>query len=243
MRTALIYSGQARSISQVWENHRWYLRKLPNPDVFVSVAEDLQAQDMLSLKRAFPTARFEMETVIQPEITEPEEETPFRSGYPRSTSKRGVLKQLWALNRAWEFFLSKVQPLEYDIVVRMRPDVAFVRCDLPKDFSPHLKMCLTPWWDRWSGVNDRFAIMGPLAAHAYFRTWLRKDELWAAGCPLHPEQMVRESLERFGITPDDTLAAEFLTVRCPTPEHPNGGYLPCAPSVIDIADYARRGRA
>lgn len=242
MRTALIYSGQARSISQVWENHRWYLRKLPNPDVFVSVAEDSQSQDMLSLKRAFPAAKFEMETVVQPEISEPEGETYFRSGYPRSTSKRGVLKQLWALNRAWEFFLSRAQVDDYDIIVRMRPDVAFVRCDLPKNFTPSPEMCLTPWWDRWSGVNDRFAIMGVRSADAYFTTFRRWKQIWDDGGPCHPEQLVRESLERAGITPDDTLATEFLTVRRPTPENPNGGYLPCAPSVIDIADYARSKR-
>ena len=240
MRTAIIYSGNARTVCHLWENHRWYLRHLGTPDVFCSVAADAQANDMNALRRAWPQSRFEMETVIQPEIEEPKEETMFRSGYPRSSSKQGVLKQLWSLERAWNFLCERSSPDNYDVIVRCRPDIAFVRLNLrhlATQASPDL--CLVSWVERWAGINDRFAVLGPRAAAAYFTTFSQWQKIWDMGGPLHPEQLVMESLHMAGITPDDSLQAEFMTVRLPSAEHPKGGYLAINPSIIDLADYAR----
>jgi hypothetical protein len=272
MKTALIYCGAARTISQTYENHAWHLRHFPSPDIFVSVCDDPQADDMLLLKEAMPHAGWHMEKVVQPPVDLPVEKTLFHSGYPRSTSPEGVLKQLWAWNRAWEFFCSVAKPEDYDVFVRIRPDTAFLRLEvnlqrhirtvfapnpLPapdlKDLEAYINhreelpvgttftegTCLTPWWSRWGGCNDRFAILGRLAAKAYFTTWQKWPGLRDQGAPCHPEQLLKLSMEMDGITPNDTLKVEFITVRMISPENPNGGYYPVDASVIDIADYAK----
>lgn len=239
MKTALLYSGQARSFHQIWENHRWYLKRFPNPEIFSFVADDERADDMKLLERAFPGRPCHLGKGPQPTIEEPVELTRFRSGYPRSTTLQGVLKQLWALSATWEFFCQNAVPSEYDMIVRMRPDTAFVRIVEP---PAHMGIwsCYTPSWARWGGVNDRFAILGHEAASHYFLTFLKRERLWDAGCPRHPEQMVLASLEDGGITPVDTNAYEFVTVREPSAQHPNGGYYPIDCSALDVLDMARK---
>lgn len=262
MKTAILYCGQARTISQTYQNQAWHLRHFPNPDIFVSVCDDPQADDMFLLKEAMPHAGWFMEKVVQPPVEVPVEKTLFHSGYPRSTSPEGVLKQLWAWNRAWEFFCSVAKPEDYDVFVRIRPDTAFLRLEVPRltalttfrqepsegvvdgcgiswahvveRVEPDLS--LHPRWAKWGGVNDRFAILGRIAARAYFTTWQKWPQLRALGAPCHPEQLLDASLRMDGIIPNSTLRAEFLTVRMPSPEHPNGGYYPCDPSLIDLMD-------
>lgn len=240
MKTCLLYSGQTRSFAQIWENHRWYL-KWAQPDIFASVADDEQAPDMELVKKSFPKSHVLIERVKQEPIAEPEELTRFRSGYPRSTTLQGVLRQLKALERTWEFFTNHARYEDYDVVIRARPDIAFVRCDLPRPLS-HLGAwtCWCPWWARWGGVNDRFAVLGPQAAKAYFTTFGFREQLWDFGCPRHPEQMIHASLYAQGVAIDDACAFEFVAVRMPSKEHPNGGYFPVDASSIDVADYARK---
>jgi hypothetical protein len=250
MRTAIIYCGQARSISQVWENHKWHLRNLPEPSFFCSVADDAQADDMLLLRdHTFPGRPFHMEKVVQPEVELWPEKTAFKCGYPRSTSQEGVLKQLWAWNRAWEFFCEKANPEDFDVVVRIRPDTAFLRLEVPRlerrwiveggevESGCPDYVCLTPRWAKWGGQQDRFAILGRKAAKAYFTTWQKLPNLREMGCPCHPEQLLDTSLRLDGITPSATLKAEFLTVRLPTKEHPDRWtYEPCDISGVDLMD-------
>jgi hypothetical protein len=259
MRTAIIYCGAARTVSQTYENHRWHLRNLPNKEIFCSVVDDAQADDMLLLRdHTFPGRPFHMEKVVQPEVELWPEKTQFHSGYPRSTSQEGVLKQLWAWNRAWELFCSVANPEDYDVVVRIRPDTAFLRLEVPRLTtmaevpSKYKKegyltwatyqegvpndLCLTPRWAKWGGQNDRFAILGKKAAKAYFTTWQKLPTLREQGCPCHPEQILQASLEMEGIQPSATLKSEFVTIRLPSLEHPNGGYFPCEIAGTDLLD-------
>lgn len=259
MRTAIIYCGAARTVSQTYENHRWHLRKFENKEIFCSVVDDPQADDMLLLKEeAFPGLPFHMEKVVQPEVEPWPEKTQFHSGYPRSTSQEGVLKQLWAWNRAWEFFCSVANPDDFDVVVRIRPDIAFLRLEVPsltirvpttittKDISDYIlpngvekvpkNLSLHPKWAKWGGQNDRFAILGKKSAKAYFTTWQKLPKLREMGCPCHPEQILQASLEMDGIQPSATLKAEFVTVRMVSAENPRGGYFPCDPTVLDLMD-------
>ena len=71
------------------------------------------------------------------------------------------------------------------------------------------KVALTPFWGRFGGVNDRFAVLGETAAQAYFTTFSRIGELLAKNYPLHPERLVYASLIESGCTVDDTLHAWF----------------------------------
>ena len=240
MRTALIYSGQARSVSQTYENHAWHLRNFPDRSVFCSVAADAQVDDMFLLRDdAFKGCPFHMEKVVQPEVEEWPEKTLFHSGYPRSTTQQAVLKQIWAWNRAWEFFCEKASPEDFDVVVRVRPDTAFLRLEYSIGMPGSIltDLCLTPRWAKWGGQQDRFAILGKKAAKAYFTTWQKLPELKAHGCPCHPEQLLDASLRMDGITPSPTLRAEFLTVRLPTKDKPDQwSYVPCDVSGVDLLD-------
>ncbi len=235
-KVCFLYSGQARSIKQVWANHVFHLhRKFTNADIFVSVEDEPNADDMLTLRDGCPNSGWFMEKVVQPDIPDPTPRCSWHSGYPPSTTPLGILRQLWALNRCWEFFTEKAQPDDYTAIFRVRPDSVFYRLELP--FYPaNTAFCLTPWHSRWGGINDRFAMMGPVAARFYFTCFHRRQALWDAFCPLHPETMMMENLRQNGIEPDDSLSAEFGTLR------PNGQLVGCEPSIVDVADYARHKR-
>ena len=231
MKTAVIYSGQARTVNLLHENHWWFvLRKLPNPTIFASVADDEQANHILSLKR--PGVTFFIEKVVQPEIAVPPMKE-HQFGYKPSASLQGVLKQLWAWNKAWDFVGKRAD--EFDLFVRIRSDLRFCRFEFPAHHSLLGKTALavTPWWARWGGCNDRMALLGRRAAEAYFTTFSNRDKLFAMGCPLHPETMVHASLELAGISPHHTLATSFYTLRL------DGTLAPETIQIEDVAEYAR----
>lgn len=235
MKTCFIYTGQARTFAQLWRNHAWFVhRHFPNADFFVSVADDEQSYDMMALRSLGHTVYFEK--VVQPEIPEPDMAA-HQFGYPPSTSLQAILRQFWALNRAWEFVGNRAD--NYNLFIRIRPDSRFTRFVPPAPweratwFSFARSYCLTPWWARWGGVNDRFALLGRDAAEVYFTTFQHRQALFDKHCPCHPETLLAASLESGDIVPDDTLACEFMTVRL------DGKCRPIDPSIVDVADYSR----
>lgn len=234
MRTAVIYSGQARTFAKVFENQYFHcLRFLPDPEFFVSVARDEQCGDMHRLLERFPKEKVHIEYVMQPELPEPPPDPPYRAMYGPSSPPQAILRQLWALKRAYEFFRDCVDPMEYELVVRIRPDIAFYRLELPQFNVVPPEGCLVPYWARWGGVNDRLAFLGREAARAYFRTFGRVDFLREKGCPLHPETLLDRSLRLVGITPSHRLATEFATIRL------DGTRVEPSVSLVDQMEYAR----
>ena len=234
MRTAVIYSGQARTFGETFPNQYFHvLRKLPNPEFFVSVADDEQAASMLRLRERFPAESIHIEYVKQPTLPEPDGDPKWLSGYQPSATPQAILRQFWALEQAWNFYGSQ-RVGAFKIVVRIRPDLAFLRCEIPdlKYFRP--TEVLAPWWARWGGMNDRFAIMGEPAARCYFETFHHIKMLQTKfGCPLHPETLLYTNLERAGMCILANLQTEFLTVRL------DGTAVPPSITDIDLADYAR----
>lgn len=232
-RTAVIYSGEARTFATTFANQYWHvLRHLPNPEFFVSVQDDAQAADMTRLWERFPAEDVHIEYVEQPTLPEPEPDPKWLNLYPPSAKPQAILRQLWALNRAWEFY-GAVTQIEHELVVRIRPDIAFARFELPRHSDTHPFSCYTPWWARWGGVNDRMAYLGKEAAKDYFTTFTKIERLRALGCPLHPEQLIAASLRNGGIEPRHTLAADFITLRL------DGTIVPMSVTEIEIAEYAR----
>lgn len=238
-KTAIIYSGQARTFSQLWENHRWHVwRKFTDPHFFISVEDDMQAGGMKILfDRIRGPRRVFMETVTQPTIVEPVI-NPVISGWKPSSPPQAILRQLWSLNRAYQFFQDVVTNSEgmdlseFDTVIRIRPDTHFIRLDFPKWIVPITTTAFTPWWSRWGGVNDRFAVLGSRAAKSYFTTYQKLEALFAQGAPLHPETLVHASLQADDVDMR-SLSTEFRTLRL------NGSMTPFDPTEVDIADYAR----
>lgn len=228
MKTLVIYSGQARTFKQTVNSHYFrLLRHLDNPTVVVSVADDEQAGDMKILEKLVDNVHFEF--VTQPTVKEPEVMPGMLGMYPPSTDAQGILRQLWSLNRAWEFATSKVNVSKYDAVIRIRPDLVLDRVVIPTLVSP--RNCYTPWWACWGGVNDRFAVMAPQAAEAYFTTWKNLDHLISNGCPLHPETLIYESLRMGPVFIHRTLEAEFVTLRL------DGSVVPMSVTATDLAHF------
>ncbi len=89
-----------------------------------------------------------------------------------------------------------------------------------------------PWWGRFGGVNDRFAIMGWSAAFEYHTTYDKIPSLLSKGCPFHPESLVAASMaeKEIRIKP---LQTEFSTYRIAGDPRP---HRPPEISAGDIAD-------
>ena len=133
--------------------------------------------------------------------------------YAISVPPQAILRQLWQLNQAWAHFVTATQAhgrqiSDYTSVLRVRPDSYFHSFDSRNIWEP---CAHTPWWGRFGGINDRFALLSLGAAEAYHTTWRHLDQLIAAGCPLHPESLIKQQLYDRGIMLFDNLRAEFST--------------------------------
>lgn len=218
-KTAIIITGQARTFQYTFKTLHWtLLRKLNNPHFFVSVSDDPEGPTMDLLRQKYD--HVETEFVKQPEkIDEPDGGLDRHAGWFRSASVQNILKQFWALERGYKFFLEKAGNnwQEFDTVVRVRPDLWCQDITLPEHVGPN--ECFTPWWSTWGGVNDRMAIMGTDAAAPYFSTFSERFALWNLGCPLHPETMLKGALELAGVRIIPKLRAEFRICRLPDKDH------------------------
>lgn len=238
MKTCVLISGQTRSFASVLKNLNWQVfRRLENPTFFVSVADDAQAADAYLLEGyGYPV---HIERVTQPKLPEP----PFSacSGAPytptpnNQTVVQSILRQLWAYQRVWAFMKEKSNG-QFETFVRCRPDLHFHRFDMPK--FAHLGIpgsgdFFGPWKATCGGVNDRFSLMGPVAASAYFNALDALPELLKAGCPLHPETIQKAALERAGCTISNTLLAEFTCIRLPG----KGEHVPLVEYPGELAAY------
>ncbi len=231
MKTAVIISGHMRTFAVCLPTFRWQvLRHFGDEiDFYVSTVEDANAPTWKLLEKAFPHRPVYCEVLpSQPTIPVPPEwgdETKWQANvchtwepYAISVSPQAVLRQLWQLNEAWKLY-RRSGPTDHTIIIRARPDLWFSGFQMPDSLVAHptaiidSQKAFTPWWGRFGGINDRFAMLGAEAASNYFRTFTRLPELIAAGAPMHPETLIRASMELAGCIVDDTLRVEFSTVR------------------------------
>lgn len=257
--TAIIISGQARTFARCFANLKWQVfDKLENPHFFASVADDVDASSTNLLGLMSP-APVHIERVTPPVLSEPPFETSLHVPYAITPTKtpgvgplQGILRQLWHNSRAWKFAMENGAG-DCDVVVRCRPDLHFGRFEMPRPgerkicdsaFIPNMHIlprdiraseAFTPYWGHYGpGANDRFAIMGKLAAKAWFETYDVLPELLAAGVPFHPETLVGAALERAGCTISRTLLAEFSFCRKPDAQHADYWFehMQCSPGEL-----------
>ncbi len=261
MKTAILISGQMRTFASCYPNIRWMvLRHYPHAEFFVSCEDDAQASTAELLLEHYPADRVNIERVKQPFVPEPQHVELLRNRGPSrgAATTQAILRQLWHLNRVWDFFhecetkrrWAEKQALlvdRFQRIIRLRPDLFFHRFDPPafppcvitgNDISRHydepaLRTCFTPWWSRWGGVNDRVAVMGPAAAAHYFRTFTVKEELFDSGAPLHPESLLLGSLELGRVNIRPTLSAVFTAIRA------DGNHVRPDYGLHDLADLQR----
>lgn len=248
MKTAVIISGHMRSFARCLPTIAWHvLRHYPDVDFYVSTVNDRDAKTAELLRERFPKSRVEIEYIeSQPEIPIPVQPTDPKwlpnqnrifthEPYALSVHPQAVLRQLWHLNRAWSFFVEKESPAAYGCLIRLRPDSYFKSFKAPAHIG---SVCAhTPWWGRFGGCNDRFAIMDSLGAGAYFTTFSRLSSLLAAGCPLHPESLIHASLWEAGIDHNQHLKAIFAKLVW-THGEGHGSFRQPEILDIDLADVA-----
>lgn len=233
MKTAILISGQMRSFAQRLPNLHWMVfRHFPDPHFFVSAADDADADSAELLRARFETdgiRRVFIEKVKQPDLPEPDATLAAHAPFAISVPVQAILRQLWALERCWELMArnSQFAVSSGTTFVRCRPDLHFYNTRLPSHVP--INECHVPWWGGFGGINDRFAVMGSLAAASYFRTYSRLPKLLDAGCPLHPESLVAGSLampQNYPLVIRKTLLAEFgctmANGQTRGPEHQHG---------------------
>jgi hypothetical protein len=247
MKTAILISGHMRSFARCLPNQAdQVFRHFAEADFFVSTVKDEDCGTAELLRERFPRARVEIEVIdCQPEIPipVPPASADWQAGqnrlythepYALSVHPQAVLRQLWHLDHLWTRYAEQLTA--YDCFVRSRPDLYF-RSFAPSHTNPLPATAFVPWWGRFGGINDRFAILGHKAVEAYFTTFSRIGDLLAKGYPLHPERLIYASLTEAGCFVDDTLRAEFSKLIWDRgPQH--GHFRDPEISPIDIAHLA-----
>ena len=237
MKTAIIMTGQARTLGMCLPSLHWHVfRKVDDPHFFVSVASEPEASQVEMLAKKYP-GRVTIEEVVQPNLAEPPASMALHAPFPLTPTKtprvsplQGICRQLWHLSRGYRFAV--LNGLEMaSTVIRCRFDLHFHKASLP--IVAYSEDFFGPWWGRYGpGVNDRFGVMGQAAAKEYFRTWDKLPDMLIDGCPFHPETLVGESMGRGGITIRNTLCAEFAIQRA------DGSRETMLPSPGEVAEYS-----
>lgn len=230
--TAVILTGQMRSFATCIHTLRWHvLRHYPSPAFYVATVQDEDTASIKLLHELFPAAPVFTDIIdAQPELPEPVEPVRFEP-YARSVPMQAVLRQLWQLERGWELF--QRHPVPATIFLRVRPDLFFHSFTPPA--AVPARAAFTPWWGNFGGVNDRVAVLGAEAAPHYFTAYSHLAAAMQAGCPIHPESLVRAGLELRGARVIPRLITEFSTLR------KNGEFRPPEIQAWDMAHAALTG--
>lgn len=232
MKVAVIYTGGMRSFDKCFANQQWHvLRHFPDAKFYVATEmdEDCKKASLLADKYGYKNVRGY--TVTQPEMVIPkgcpDEWQPgkpyMHEPYHISVDPRAVLGQLWMLREGWRLY-QETKTEDADLIIRIRPDLWFHSFEVPfiakTGYDARLDLQLresgiacVPWWGRFGGVNDRFALLGADAAEHYFTTYDKIPAMIEAGAPLHPETLVATSLRNGLISICDDMKAEFSTLR------------------------------
>ncbi len=224
-------------------------------------------QEIIDLKEEYGSDRVHVDWRTDPDLTAhltPELACAYHQApYTNAAPAHQLLLQHWYQNEVWKFFQSisrgaaenaepdpslraSAPPREpmFETIIRLRADLWFHSLDVPDCINGYdngvfgSTVAFTPWWGRFGGINDRFAIMGHEAARYYFNVFEHIAELLAAGCPFHPESLVKANLERGNVDLHETLRTEFSTVR--PPGDPRGEQRWPEINIIDIAHASLR---
>lgn len=215
MSVAVIYTGQMRTFDKCIKTHFWHVfRRFADCHFFVSTVKDGDEHKAGLLREYSPNVTVDV-VDAQPDFPELKPWSPgqFYSHEPFAISVPpiAVLRQLWQLEQGYRLF--QKSGLKPDLVIRIRPDIYFhsLYLEIPSEymFGTHV-----PWWGCFGGVNDRFAIMSPIAAAMYFTAYSNREKLWNVHhCPFHPESMIYGNLTVHGHAVSRKLQALFSTLR------------------------------
>ncbi len=235
MSTAILYSGQLRTFARCYPSQRWHvLRHLADPHFFFTIQAQPDALAILApLIADYGESRVHVQQLIDPDLTA--DLTPalaaayHQAPYANAAPAHQLLLQHWYQAQIWKFFQSHQSP-DFSSIIRLRPDLFFHSFEAERITTIWKDEVLTPWWGRFGGLNDRFAIMGADAAQVYFDIYPKIPELLHSyGCPFHPESLLAARLEISHMHVSTKLRAEFSTLRL------NGTQRQPEISMIDLA--------
>jgi hypothetical protein len=199
MKTAILISGQCRTLDLCLPNLRAQIfRHFPGADLWISVAGGPDAAQANLFRQLGMKIRL-LEAVEQPMLDERDYRERAKGGRyyigtgPEDpTIVQRVLRQAWHLHRVYAQAAASGE--NYDMFMRLRPDQWFIFgvAGYPT-IAP--ETAAVPWWGAFEGVNDRFAMLGSVAAEAYC-WWPMLDRLLAEGCRFHPETLTKFALQR-----------------------------------------------
>ena len=218
--TAVLISGQARTFpstfpTQLWHVYRHFkdlhffvvLQNTPDAPASVKLLEAKYGKDRIHVKLIEDPKDLPMIAAIHGR------HAPFANAAPHPQ----LMMQHWYQYQVWKFY--KETPREDKTIIRMRTDNFFhsfaPNLPLNKDLEPIVEegTVHSPWWGRFGGINDRFAIMDAPAGESYFCVYPNIQKLLDAGCPFHPESLLKASIEDADMISKDTLDAQFSTWR------------------------------
>lgn len=234
MSTAILYSGQARTIVRCLPTQHWWAhRKFTDLKFYVLWQDRQDGKEGVKLLQD----KYGKENVFARLIPDPTDlpMIPQRYGdfapYTNAAPHPQLLLQHWYQEEVWKFFNEVAAPDAKTCVIRQRGDNYFHSFEANYGMKAQVRrgedvtyiidperpvaenVCYTPWWGRFGGHQDRFAVMGLRAAASYFTIYSKIQELLDAGCPFHPETLLKARLELGGVRVFETLRAEHSTLR------------------------------
>ncbi len=227
MSTAILLSGQFRTFATCLPTQAWHVyRHFPDCHFFLVMQKTLpkaltpNAPDPINSEAmvALLEEKYGKERVHAKLIDDPTglPMIPKKFGlyapYQNAASHPQLMLQHWYQNEVWKFYLETKGELYPGAIIRMRGDNFFKNVTLPGVLGHH-GQCYSPWWGRFGGINDRFAIMDDVAAKSYFTLYEGINGLLEDGCPFHPESLLKAHLLKNGVASYDTLDAVFDTYR------------------------------
>lgn len=193
MTAAVLVSGQMRTLDVCYPTiERHILMRMLRPrgvfNVYAATAEDGDAHKVVLFPGVLGS------TEHQPEQDEKNYQAHIGLG---CYGVQVVLKQLWALKRAWEIMESDGEPRPL-WVIRLRPDCWFHN-DIENLNDCDTSCVYVPTFHNFYGLNDRFAFGGYEAMKVYCNRLDTMDDYIAAGGIFHPESHLKWVMERAGI--------------------------------------------
>lgn len=227
MKTAVLISGQLRTIARTWSTIRWHvLRHYPDYHLFICVQDTPEVQFVDTLRAELGAARVHIDARTDPDLSA--HLTPLLAQryhdapYTNAAPAHQLLLQHHYQAEVWKFFCSLTEDTDhggalsrygFDTFIRLRGDLFF------HDFAPPVcdalsfNTCHVPDFAGFGAINDRCAVMGEEAAAAYFNLWSAIPALLEEGCPFHPETLLLAQLERENVRVVRDLKTHFSTLR------------------------------
>lgn len=186
MRIALNYTGQLRSWGQCRGNHLDYI--WGDTDIYFYTDKDPEVIGQYEARVKFTQDK---NTNFYPD--------PFKEH--RYHTRKVPENTYYQTMRQWHcgFIGFCLIPQDYDIYVRIRPDIAFNGPINFADFDCSGKKIYIPQGNDYGGVCDQFAFGNHEVMKIYYSIYQTHHELWHEGTVFHSEGMQLANLNKHGV--------------------------------------------